>query len=394
LTHAHLDHAGYLPVLVRDGFRGPVLCTSATRDLCGLLLPDSGHIQEKDAEYANRHGFSKHHPAKPLYTETEARASLDAFRTIEYHHDESVARGVTLRLAPSGHILGSAFVLLTAGGTRLVFSGDLGRPHDPIMRAPETLDAADYLVLESTYGDRRHADVEPENALSTVINETAARGGIVLIPAFAVGRTQALLYHLHRLVASTRIPNLPIYLDSPMAVDASNIFCARPETHRLSAAECRAACRTARYVTTVEQSKAIDRGKEPMVVISASGMAMGGRVLHHLKAFAPNPANTILFAGYQAGGTRGAAMLAGAPTVKIHGEYVPVNAAVRNLDMLSAHADWFETLEWLRHFTRQPRRTFLTHGEPAPADALRRRIEEDLGWTVSVPDYRESAELR
>jgi metallo-beta-lactamase family protein len=393
LTHAHLDHTGYLPVLVRGGFHGPVFCTSATQDLCSLLLPDSGYLQEKDAEYANRHGFSKHRPAKPLYTEAEAKASLRLFRTVDYHRDAQLSGGITLGLAPSGHILGSAFVSLTVKGTKLVFSGDLGRPRNAIMLDPEPIAAAEYLVVESTYGDRRHTDLDPESALAEVIDQTAARGGVILIPAFAVGRTQTLLYHLHRLAAAKRIPAVPIYLDSPMAVDASKIFCEHRDSHRLSEDECHAACNVARYVTSVEESKDLDRRKGPMIIISASGMATGGRVLHHLKAFAPDAANTVLLTGYQAGGTRGAAMLAGAPTLKIHGQQVPVRAQIRQLDMLSAHADWFETLEWLRHFERAPRETFITHGEPDAADALRQRIQEQLGWPVAVPEYRETTVL-
>jgi metallo-beta-lactamase family protein len=393
LTHAHLDHSGYLPLLVHNGFKGRILCTAATADLCGILLPDAGHLAERDAEFANRHGFSKHHPALPLYTEAQARAALSRLLHIDYERSYDLGDGLELIFRYAGHILGAAMAILSCEGTTIAFSGDLGRPHDPLMREPETIARADYLVVESTYGDRRHDTRDPEDALAEVINRTAARGGTVLIPAFAVGRAQTLLYHLHRLKAAGRIPSLPVFLDSPMAIDAGEIFCQHRKDHRLSEAECRQVCGVARETRSVEESKAIDRNHVPAIVISASGMATGGRVLHHLKVFAPDPRNTVLFAGFQAGGTRGAAMLAGAQFIKIHGAQVPVRAEVVNLDMLSAHADADEILAWLRKFENPPRTTFVTHGEPAASDALRHRIEEELGWTCRVPAYRDEAGL-
>jgi metallo-beta-lactamase family protein len=393
LTHAHLDHSGYLPLLVRNGFAGRVVCTAATRDLCGILLPDSGHLEEREAEFANRHGFSKHRPALPLYTETDARVALKQFAPIDFDQVHDLGDETAVTFHHAGHILGAAIVRLFHQGTTIVFSGDLGRPNDPVMRKPAAISGADYLVVESTYGNRTHDPKDPQDVLADVITRTAARGGTVLIPAFAVGRAQSLLYHLHMLKAARRIPDLPVFLDSPMAIDAGEIFHQHRRDHRLSDSECRDVCSLARNTRSVEESKAIDLNRVPAIVISASGMATGGRVLHHLKVFAPDSRNTVLFAGFQAGGTRGAAMVGGAPEVKIHGSYIPIRAEVMNLDMLSAHADAHEIMGWLNAFDRPPRMTFVTHGEPAPADALRHRIEEELGWSCRVPAYRDEVAL-
>jgi metallo-beta-lactamase family protein len=393
LTHAHLDHSGYIPLLVRNGFAGPIFCTEATRELCGILLPDAGHLEEQDAAFANRHGFSKHHPALPLYTESEAKAALPRFKPLDYGRHYHLGNDLTLRFAYAGHILGAAIATISYGDRTIVFSGDLGRQDDPVMRPPAPLMVADYVVVESTYGNRKHSQADPEQLLATVIARTAARGGSVVIPAFAVGRVQTLLYHLYRLKSAGRIPDLPVFLDSPMAIDAAEIFHEHRRDHRLSEAECRHVCGIARQTRSVQESKAIDSNHVPSVIISASGMATGGRILHHLKVFAPEPRNTILFAGFQAPGTRGAAMVTGAPQVKIHGGYVPVRAEIVNLDMLSAHADADGIMGWLRSCTKQPRMTFVTHGEPDAADALRLRIEEELQWPCRVPSYRDEAEL-
>ena len=394
LTHAHLDHSGYLPLLAKNGFRGPVYCTPATRDLCNILLPDSGNLQEKDAEFANRHGTSKHHPALPLYTLRDAELVLRQFQTMPFGTQRTVAGDFTIRFLPAGHILGAAIVELNHAGTTAIFSGDLGRPDSPTMCDPTPVKHADYLLVESTYGNRKHDPRDPEDALAEVIARTAARGGTVLIPSFAVGRAQTLMHHLYRLKTAHRLPDIPIFLDSPMAVDASDVYCRETESHKLSAAECRKACAVARYVQDVEESKKLDHDTMPKVIISASGMATGGRVLHHLKRYAPEPKNTILFAGFQAGGTRGAAITGGAESVKIHGAYIPIRAEVDNLHMLSAHADADEIMAWLGHFRQPPRMTFITHGEPEAADALRHRIEEELEWPCEVPEYRETVQLR
>lgn len=393
LTHAHIDHSGYLPVLVKQRFSGPVFCSAATRDLCGILLPDAGFLQEEEAQYANRHGYSKHTPALPLYTRLDAKHALTHLVPIEYEKRHDVGDGLTVRLDPSGHLLGAAYVSLTSAGTTVTFSGDLGRPHDPIMKPPATIEAPDYLVVESTYGDRVHDPSDPETALAAIINRTATRGGVVIIPAFAVGRAQTVLFYVSRLKASKRIPDLPVYLNSPMAVDATGIYGAHVREHRLTPEQWRAMGHNVHVVGDVMESKRLNTREGPMIIISASGMATGGRVVHHIKAFAPDPKNTILFVGYQVPGTRGAALVAGARSVKIHGAYVPVNAEVAAMNNISAHADADEIMAWLKALRTPPRQTYITHGEPAAADALRLRIEEELGWPCRVPEYREVARL-
>jgi metallo-beta-lactamase family protein len=393
LTHAHLDHSGYLPLLVKRGFDGSAVCSRSTADLCKILLPDAGHLQQKDAEFANRHGFSKHKPALPLYDETDARHALEHLTPIRFEQEHALRGGTTVRLRRAGHILGAASAEVRLGGATIVFSGDLGRYDDPIMRDPVPIARADYLLVESTYGDRRHDKRDPAEVLAEIVETTVARGGTVIIPAFAVGRAQTLLFHLERLKARGRLSNVPVFLDSPMAQDASDLFCANHHDHKLSETECRRACAVATYVRGSEDSKALTANPLPKVIVSASGMATGGRVLHHLKHYAPDSKNTILFAGFQAGGTRGSAMVAGAEAIKIHGAYVPVRAHVKNLDMLSAHADADELLRWLRAFDAAPRMTFVVHGEPAASDALRHRIEEELGWPCIVPDLGQTVDL-
>ena len=393
LTHAHLDHTGYLPLLIKQGFAGSAYCSGATADLCEILLPDSGHLQEKDAEFANRHGFSKHKPALPLYTLKDAQSALKQLKPIEFEQRLNLPGGASVFLRRAGHILGAASIQLDWNGTKVVFSGDLGRYNDVTMVDPVQVENADYLVVESTYGNRRHDVRDPEDALAEIIGRTVGRGGTVVIPAFAVGRAQSLMFHLNRLKTSRRIPDVPVFLDSPMAVDASDIFCKHVADHRLTERECREACAVAHYVRSVEESKALTVNSMPKVIISASGMATGGRVLHHLKSYAPDAKNTILFAGFQAGGTRGAAMVGGVDSIKIHGEYVPVRAEVKNLEMLSAHADVDEILRWLKCFKKPPRTTFITHGQASASDALRHRIEEELGWTCVVPDHGQQVEL-
>lgn len=393
LTHAHIDHSGHLPMLVKQGFKGPIHSTEATFDLCEILLPDSAYLQEREAERANRYGYSKHKPALPMYTQRDARKSLEHFRTSPFDKKVDVAKGVSATFRKAGHILGAAIIELETPTARIVFSGDLGRPMDPLMFTPATISQADYLLVESTYGNRQHGDRDAEDALEDIINRTAKRGGTVLIPSFAVGRAQALLYYIHELKAANRIPDLPVYLDSPMAIDATEIFCKHPECHRLSKDQAKRACHVATYVHEGEDSKALDYDPMPKIIVAASGMATGGRVLHHLKFFAPDARNTILFAGFQAGGTRGAAMVAGIDRIKIHGEYHDVRAEIANLHMLSAHADADEIMDWLAGFETPPKQTFIVHGEPDAADALRHRIEEELGWSVIVPEHNETQDL-
>ncbi len=392
LTHAHMDHSGFLPRFMTLGFQGPVYATAATRDLCALLLPDSGRLQEEEAEFANRHGHSKHAPALPLYTEDEARAALKRFETVAFDQDWSPWPGWTVRLRRAGHILGAASVHVAWPGGSILFSGDLGRSDDLVMRAPQAPEPADYVVIESTYGNRLHPEVDTLRALAEVVNRTAARGGMLVIPAFAVGRAQTILHGLQLLKQARRIPDMPVFLNSPMAADATRIYRRHLDEHRLSAEQCAAMSHEAIIVNTVAESKRLNALNYPSIIVSASGMATGGRVLHHLKAYAPDARNTILFAGFQAAGTRGAALVGGADAVKIHGEYVPVRAEVANLDTLSAHADRAQLLAWIGQL-KAPRRVFVTHGEPVAADALRLAIAERYGWAVGVPDYRDSVAL-
>lgn len=393
LTHAHIDHSGYLPVLARNGFRGKVYCTQATRELCRILLPDSGHLQEEEAAYANRHGFSRHHPALPLYTRADAQKCLQLFHPIDYGQDCKPAKGLHAMLSPSGHMLGSSLVRIDDGHRSILFSGDLGRPDDLVLPAPHKPPQADFLVVESTYGDRLHRRDDVLSTLAALINQTAARGGVVLIPSFAVGRAQSLMYCLQLLKERKAIPSLPVYLDSPMAADATEIYQRFPHEHKLTPAQSESLFRNTHIVSTPDESRALGSRHVPLVIISASGMATGGRVVHHLKALAPDRRNTVIFAGYQAGGTRGAAMVAGARSVRIHGEDVPVRAQVAVLDQLSAHADAAEIVDWMRGFDRPPRQTFITHGEPAASDALRQRIERDLGWACRVPEHLQTVPL-
>jgi metallo-beta-lactamase family protein len=393
LTHAHIDHSGYLPLLAREGFRGKVFCSPATADLCRILLPDSGHLQEEEADFANRHRISKHAVALPLYTRDDAQRCLKLFHTVPYGSTWQPVPGLNAALSPSGHMAGSSFVQLDDGSRSILFSGDIGRPNDLVLRAPSPMPGADYLVVESTYGDRIHPASDPLLKLGEVINCTAERRGVVVIPAFAVGRAQSLLYCIHLLKSQGVIGDLPVYLNSPMAANAMGVYWKHREELRLTTAQCEAIGRTAQVVESPEESERLNGRRGPMIIIAASGMATGGRVVHHIKAFAPDARNTILFAGYQAGGTRGAAIAGGAPSVRIHGQDVPVRAEVAKLDDLSAHADAGEILEWLRNFKAPPTRTFITHGEPAAADALRHRIERGLRWTCHLPYYLEPVEL-
>ncbi len=386
LTHAHIDHTGYLPRLVADGFRGPVYCTAGTLDLSWILLPDSGYLQEEDARRANKYGYTRHRPALPLYTRDEAVRSLELFRPMPLGTDFEVVPGVSAGFRRAGHIVGSASVRLCVGGVTVTFSGDVGRPHDPIMRPPEPLAATDVLVVESTYGDRRHPAQDPADILARVVHDTVARGGTVVVPVFAVGRAQHLLHLLAMLRSAGRIPDVPVYLDSPMAIRATKLFCAHRDEHALSDEQCHAMCELPRYTNTPDESKAIDRSTTPAVVLSASGMATGGRILHHLRRFLPDARSTVLFVGFQAAGTRGRALIEGADELKIHGQYVPVRARVERIEGLSAHADYAELLAWLRASDLDPARVFVNHGEPAAADAFRRRLRDAFGWEAVVPD--------
>jgi metallo-beta-lactamase family protein len=399
LTHAHLDHSGHLPRLVREGFAGPVFCTPNTAALCGILLPDSGRLQEEDAAYANRKGFSRHAPALPLYTEDDARAALRRLRTVEFGERFEAAPGIDAVLQHGGHILGAGWVQLEVDGAdrhSLVVSGDLGRPEHPILRPPDPLVACETLLLESTHGGRVHEPESGVDRLAEAVARTAARGGTIVIPAFSVDRTEVLLLRLRELAEVGRIPRLPVFVDSPMALDALRVYERaaldrdpeiRPELQGradwLDPGELVEARDT-------EASKAIHGVEEPAIILSASGMATGGRVLHHLARRLPDPRNAVVLVGYQAAGTRGRALLDGAPALKIFGRYVPVRAEVVNAPGFSAHADREELLAWVAGAARAPRTIFLVHGEPESSFALRDRIG---ATTAVVPEHGEIVRL-
>lgn len=393
LTHAHIDHTGYLPRLCKGGYRGPVYCTSGTRDLLKLLLPDAGFLQEEEARHANEWGYSRHRPALPLYTREDAEACLEQLVTVDFHERFEPARGFAGRFTRAGHIVGSGCLQLTADRTTITFSGDVGRAADPIMKPPERLLPADYLVVESTYGDRRHSSASLLDALARVIVETFEKKGVVVVPAFAVGRAQHLLHLVATLRAHNRIPPCPVFLDSPMAIDATKLFYQHSGEHTLSAEQVTAMSKIAEYSHTPDDSRAIDRGHGPMIVISASGMCTGGRVLHHLQRFLPDERATILFVGFQASGTRGRSLIDGADELKLLGQYVPVRARIVSLDGLSAHADYAELIAWLAASKISPRGVFVTHGEPGASDAFRRRLTEAFDWNARVPEVGETVTL-
>jgi len=404
LTHAHIDHSGYLPRLVRDGFTGPIYATSATADLLEFLLPDSARLQEEDADYANRKGYTKHKPAVPLYTEENARRTLKQIHKVSYDEDVRLSKFLTIRFIPAGHILGSSFVAADIterehDPIRVLFSGDIGRYDEPILNDPSPVEEADYLLIESTYGNRLHEQADPKDRLAEIINATVERGGKVVIPAFAVGRTQLLVYYLRELEDEGRIPVLPVAVDSPMGVSVTKLYSKHGEDHDLDMQELvklkrnPLATRSFTLVQGKGGSKALDQQPGPAIIISASGMATGGRVLHHLAQYLPDPASSVILVGYQADGTRGRRLQDGERLLKIHGQMVPVNAHVESMGSLSAHADSGELLRWLGGFKRPPRTTFIVHGEPESATALRDSIEKQLGWNAVIPTYKQIVEL-
>lgn len=393
LTHAHIDHTGYLPLLVKNGFKGTIYATEATFALCGVLLRDSAHLQEEDARRANKYGYSRHHPALPLYTMEDAKRALKQFKVIEYDKHYAIIPGGEISWHRAGHILGAAMVRLQFEGRTTLFSGDLGRADDPILKPPALMQEADYLVIESTYGDRLHGKSTPEEQLASIITDTCKHGGTVLIPTFAVGRAQNLLYYLHKLKEIDAIPDVPIFLDSPMAASATKIFQRYAHEHNLSQKHADAICNSVKVVNTPEESRALDENPMTKIILSASGMATGGRVLHHLKVFAPDPKHSIVFAGYQVPGTRGAKIVAGNTEIKIHGEYYPVRAHVHALENISAHADYAEVLTWLRHLQKPPIKVFITHGERSAAVSLKEKIETRFHFNCVIPDYLDEEAL-
>ncbi len=394
LTHAHIDHTGYLPLLSKQGFTGPIYCSKGTYALCQILLPDSGFLHEEEARRANKYGYSKHRPAKPLYTKEDAELVLEQFEPVDFEHPLTILDTFNVTWYHAGHIIGASHVKIETQDSSVVFSGDIGRLNDPVMRPPSRISKTDYLVLESTYGDRIQPKQPPEEALAAIINKTINRNGTVVIPAFAVGRAQMILYYLYLLKTQKKIPSIPIYLDSPMSIDATHIMRTFVNEIRLSSSLCQNVCEIAHYVHTQEESKRLDASTEPKIIISASGMATGGRVLHHIKTFAPYPENTILFAGYQAIGTRGADMLAGKKQIKMFGLYVPIEAEIDFLPNLSAHADQLEILAWLKNFEKPPKQVYITHGEPKAAAELKSEIARTLGWHCTIPSYLDKVKLK
>jgi metallo-beta-lactamase family protein len=403
LTHAHLDHTGYVPRLVKEGFRGQIYASPATVDLSKLVLPDSGHLQEEDAAYANKKGFSKHAPALPLYTYEEAVKSLESFRAIDESKPLELSPHFTLRCFSAGHILGARMleVSVRENGSvkRILFSGDLGRFPQLILREPVVPeDGVDYMLLESTYGDRLHPHDDVGARLASIVESTAQRGGTVLIPSFAVGRTQELLYLFRELIEQRKMHSLPIHVDSPMAIDVTDLYRRHEEDHDLQTEALEAqgirpfSPPDLHFDKTVEESKALNDVRYPMVIISASGMATGGRVVHHLARCLPDHRNTILFVGFQAAGTRGRLIQAGQP-VKMHGQYVHIRARIETLENLSGHADYEEILGWLHEFRQPPGKTFLVHGEPKAAESLRQKVIQELQWDVSVASYLQKVQL-
>jgi metallo-beta-lactamase family protein len=424
LTHAHLDHCGYLPRLVSQGFRGRVFCTAGTLDLCRIVLPDAGRIQEEDAANANRHGYTKHAPALPLYTETDAFRAISQLQPVGYDRPMPVVPGVEVEFVNAGHLLGSAYARVRTADRTILFGGDLGRFGRPVLPDPSAVTEADYLLVESTYGNRVHRQDDDGAQLADIITTTAERGGRIIIPSFAIGRVEELLYWLKRLEEAKRIPVLPVFLDSPMAVDALSRYQQRlaeldPELNPESQDEkaphgpadhgdrvserqrhaqqerqvCAFCTERFRTISTAAESKQLTQSKMPAIVISASGMATGGRVLHHLKAGLPDSRNTVLFVGYQAAGTRGRQLVDGEKTVKIHGEIIPVHARVELVESMSAHADSTEILRWLSGFSKPPRLTFIVHGEPVAMEALTTTIHDRLGWITKMPEHGETVAL-
>jgi len=410
LTHAHLDHCGWIPRLVKEGFRGPIYATPATIDLCGILLPDSGHLQEEDAAFYNKFKKSKHDPALPLYTLAEAQGSLQYFRAVPFGETKQLCPEISFRFVRAAHILGSSMVELTLrsdGQTRrLLFTGDIGRVRDQkiapgkvVHSGPTEGETADILVMESTYGNRQHPTTDPRPELGELIRRTAERGGSVIVPAFAVERTQKFLFMLKELMQSSQLPPIPVFCDSPMAIKAVEIFMKHKEeysedTRRLvgqygSPIEWPGFT----FASTADQSKRINDVKTPSIIVSSSGMVTGGRILHHLAQRLPEPKNTVIFIGFQAPGTRGFTIKSGAPEVKIFGDMVPIRAQVAALEQFSDHADTPELLQWLRTFPKQPPATYLVHGEPAASSQLRDTMTKELGWNVQVAQWMQKVQV-
>jgi metallo-beta-lactamase family protein len=398
LTHAHLDHCGYLPRLVSQGFKGRVFCTAGTRDLCSLVLPDSAHIQEEDARDANRHGYSKHDPALPLYTANDAAQALSLLQPVGYNRPMPVVPGLDVEFINAGHLLGSAYARVTFGGKTILFGGDLGRFGRPVLPDPVPIDRADILLVESTYGDRLHDPDDNGNQLAAIVNAAVQRGGKLIVPSFAIGRVEEVVYWLKRLEDEKRVPILPVYIDSPMAAQAMQFYAQRadeldPDMQKRERGVCVFCTTRMTTVSSVQQSIDLVASHQPAIVIASSGMATGGRVLYHLAAGLPNPKNTVVFVGYQAAGTRGRSLVDGAKTVRIKGRDIPVAATIERVDSMSAHADAGEIMRWLSGFMAAPTMTYLVHGEPVALEALHTRVTQDKQWPTHIAGYRERVEI-
>jgi len=388
LTHAHLDHSGYIPLIYAQGYRGKVHASAATCDLCNILLPDSGHIQEEDAEFLNRHGYSKHEPALPLYDKHQAIQSLGLLKPESMGKPFSPIAGWKVTLSSAGHILGASSVLVEVAGRRILFSGDLGRPDDLLMPPPDQPPLADTVLIESTYGNREHPEDNVIAELGNALKKVSARGGVAVIPVFAVGRAQAILYAISLLKERGDIPHgLPVFLDSPMAVHTTELYKKHPHAHRLNAQGIRDLENVATMIESTDQSKKLASRHGPMVILAASGMATGGRVLHHLAHYLPNHRNMVILTGYQAPGTRGATLANGSGVVRIHSKDIQINAEVVQLQSSSAHADAEQLVQWLRSMKEAPSQVYVVHGEPEASDALRQRIHQSLGWRALVPEH-------
>ena len=395
LTHAHIDHTGWLPRLIGQGFKGSVYCTGGTADLCKLVLPDAAHLQEEDAKFANKRGYSKHQPALPLYTGEDAAEALSRLKPSPFNRKIAVAN-IEVEFINAGHLLGSSYVLATRkdkSGGRILFGGDLGRYSRPILPDPSPGVDADVLLVESTYGDRIHPAEDDGARLAQIISDTIARRGKVIIPAFAIGRVEELLYWLFRLEDEGRLPKLPIYVDSPMAIKGIAYYSARADELDKEILEMRRKLPRFTAVNSAMESKALVQDETPAVVIASSGMATGGRVVHHLLAGLPDPRNTVLFVGYQAAGTRGRQLVDGAQFVKMYGQQVPVHARIEKIDGMSSHADSGEIIRWMRTFPHAPKTTYLVHGEITAQEALKLRISKELGWNVEIPSHGQTVSL-
>ncbi len=394
LTHAHLDHSGYIPLLVKNGFKGKIYCTSSTFDLCKILLPDSGFLQEEDARFAKKHKYSKHKNPKPLYTQKDAVATFKYFKIVDFNEDIKISDDLSFRILHAGHIIGAGSIVVKSNQSSILFSGDLGRPNTPIVVDPDKIPHVDYIVTESTYGDRLHSEVNPMETLDEMINKTASKGGKIIIPAFSVGRTQKILYYINELKNKGRIQDIQVFLDSPMSIKVTHLVEDYEEENKLTREQYEDIFKSVKICITRQQSKKIMMYPGPAIIISASGMATGGRVLHHIANHGTKPNCTILFAGYQAEGTRGRDLVDGKKEIKMHGKIIKIRAKIEKLSNMSDHADANEIMQWLKTMPGKPKKVFITHGEINASEALAKKIEKELGWKTYVPDYLETQPLK